>query len=174
MTTVTVNTTTNEVVVTTPGPAGPSGAAAVMTRGQASKMNAGTIDVVTQGVYISTGLTATLDASTASGMVLGTTDAFGLKNTSGATKLFRFYGSIDAADGNNSTLGIKMAKNGVAIDATECRAFTGSGSQEAKLVTSWMIEMDDEDEVSLLIANHSGTTDIAFKRGRIVASEVFA
>jgi hypothetical protein len=146
----------------------------VAIRGQCSKMTDGTIDITAQGSYISTGLTATLDTDTAYGMVLGTTDAFGLKNDSGATKLFRVYGSIDATDGNNSTLGVKLAKNGVAIDNSECRAFTGSGAQEAKLVTSWMVELDDGDEVSLLIANHSNTTDIVLKRGRVIAVEVRA
>ena len=174
MTTVTVNETTNTVVVTTLGPAGPSGAAAIMARGQCSKMTDGTIDITIQGTYVSTGLTATLDTDTAYGMVLGTDDTFGLKNDSGGTKLFRIYGSIDATDGNNNTLGVKLAKNGTAIDETECRAFTGSGAQEAKLVTSWMVELDDGDEISLMIANHSNTTDIILKRGRIVASEVFA
>jgi len=146
----------------------------VAIRGQCSKMTDGTIDITAQGSYISTGLTATLDTDTAYGMVLGTTDAFGLKNDSGGTKLFRIYGSIDATDGNNSTLGVKLAKNGVAIDNSECRAFTGSGAQEAKLVTSWMVELDDGDEVSLLIANHSNTTDITLKRGRVIAVEVRA
>jgi hypothetical protein len=176
MTTVTVNETTNTVVITTPGPAGPSGAAAVMVRGQASKMDSGTVDITTQGVYIATGLTATLDASTANGMALATTNTFGLKNTSGSTKLLRFFGSIDArtVTGNNQTLGVKLAYNGVAIDATECRAFTGTGTEEAKLVTSWMISVANNDEVSLFIANHSGSGDISFRRGRILASEVFA
>ena len=146
----------------------------VAIRGQCSKMTDGTIDITTQGAYVTTGLTATLDTDTAYGMVLGTTDAFGLKNDSGGTKLFRIYGSIDATDGNNSTLGVKLAKNGVAIDNSECRAFTGSGAQEAKLVTSWMVELDDGDEVSLLIANHSNTTDITLKRGRVIAVEVRA
>ena len=146
----------------------------VAIRGQCSKMTDGAIDITAQGSYISTGLTATLDTDTAYGMVLGTTDAFGLKNDSGGTKLFRVYGSIDATDGNNSTLGVKLAKNGVAIDNSECRAFTGSGAQEAKLVTSWMVELEDGDEVSLLIANHSNTTDITLKRGRVIAVEVRA
>ena len=143
-----------------------------LVRGQASKMTDGTIDIVTKDVYVSTGLTATLDADTAYGMVLGTTDAFGLKNDSGATKLFSIYASIDAADGNNSTLGIKLAKNGTAIDNSECRAFTGTGAEEAKLVTSWMVELDDGDEVSLLIANFKNTSDLVLKRGRIVADEI--
>jgi hypothetical protein len=141
-------------------------------RGQASKMTDGTISGLTQGVYKVTGLTATFDTATASGMTLGTTDLFGLKNTSGATQLMRFYGSIDATANNNQTLGVKLAKNGIAIDETECRAFTGSGGAEAKLVTSWMISMAANDEVSLMIANHSGTQNITLKRGRILASEV--
>jgi hypothetical protein len=174
MTTVTVNETTNTVVITTPGPAGPSGAAATMVRGQASKMDAGTITISTQGTYVTTGLTGIFDTATANGMALGTADAFGLKNTSAGSKLLRFYGSIDATASNNQILGIKLAYNGVAIDETECRAFTGSGGQEAKLVTSWMIEVGHEDEVSLFIANHSGATNISLKRARILASEVFA
>jgi len=146
----------------------------VAVRGQCSKMDDGSIDITTQGTYVSTGLTATLDTDTNYGMVLGTTDAFGLKNDSSATKLFRIYGSIDATAGNNQILGIKLAKNGTAIDNSECRAFTGSGAQEAKLVTSWMVELDDGDEISLMIANHSNTTNITLKRGRIVAAEVRA
>jgi len=171
-----------QVIVTAPGPAGPAGAPgapgtpATMARGQASKMDAGTITIAEVGAYVSTGLTATFDAATAFGMTLGTVDGFGLKNTSGGTKLLRFFGSIDArtVTGNNQTLGVKMAYNGVAINETECRAFTGTGTEEAKLVTSWMIELDDGDEVSLLIANHSGSGNISFRRGRIIASEVFA
>jgi hypothetical protein len=141
-------------------------------RGQLSRVTTGEIDIETQGTYVSTGLEATLDSTTASGMVRGTVDAFGLRNTSGATRLMRFYGSIDAADGNNKTMGIKLALNGTPIDATECRAFTSSGGAEAKLVTSWMISMAANDEVSLFIANHSDTSNIELRRARLVASEV--
>jgi hypothetical protein len=145
-----------------------------LVRGQVSKMDAGTIDIVTQGVYVSTGLTGTFDSTTANGMTLGTTNAFAVKNTSGATKLMQIYGSIDAKTitGNNKVLGIKLAKNGTAIDQTECRAFTGSGAEEAKLVTNWMISMAANDEVALFIANHSDDVDISFGRGRLVATEV--
>jgi hypothetical protein len=85
-----------------------------LTRGQVSKMDAGTITITTQSVYVTTGLTGTFDSTTANGMTLGTTNAFAVKNTSGATKLMQIYGSIDAktATGNNKVLGIKLAKNG--------------------------------------------------------------
>ena len=145
-----------------------------LVRGQVSKMDAGTIDIVTQSVYVSTGLTGTFDSTTANGMTLGTTNAFAVKNTSGSTKLMQIYGSIDAktVSGNNKVLGIKLAKNGTAIDQTECRAFTGSGAEEAKLVTNWMISMAANDEVALFIANHSGDVDITLGRARLVAVEV--
>ena len=145
-----------------------------VVRGQVSKMDAGTIDIVTQSVYVSTGLTGTLDATTANGIELGTMDAFAVKNTSGSTKLMQIYGSIDAktVTGNNKVLGIKLAKNGTPIDQTECRAFTGSGAEEAKLVTNWIISMAANDEVALFIANHSGTEDITLGRARLVAVEV--
>jgi hypothetical protein len=174
MTTVTVNETTNTVTITTPGPAGPSGSVAPLVCGQVSKMDAGTIDIVTQSVYVSTGLTGTLDATTANGIELGTTDTFAVKNTSGSTKLMQIYGSIDAttATGNHKVLGIKLAKNGTPIDQTECRAFTGSGAEEAKLVTNWIISMAANDEVALFIANHSSNVDISFGRGRLVATQV--
>ena len=147
-----------------------------MIRGQVSKMNSCTIGITTQSIYVSTGLTATLDTATANGLVLGTTDAFGLKSTNANPKLLRFYGSVDArtASGNNKILGVKLALNGVPIDATECRAYTGGSNEEAKLVTSWMIEVDENDEVSLFMANHSSDVDIDFRRGRLIASEVFA
>jgi hypothetical protein len=149
-------------------------AEADLVRGQVSKMDSGTIDIVTQSVYVSTGLTGTFDTATANGMTLGTTNAFAVKNTSGATKLMQVYGSIDAktTSGNNKILGIKLAKNGTAIDQTECRAFTGSGGQEAKLVTNWMISMAANDEVALFIANHSDDVDITLGRARLVATEV--
>lgn len=143
-------------------------------RGQASRMVDGLVTGLTQGVYVSTGLTATFDSATAYGMTLGTSDLFGLKNTSGMNKLMRFYGSIDArtAADNNKVLGVQLAKNGTAIPQTECRAFTGGNTEEATLVTSWIINMNVNDEVSLLIANHSDNGNISFKRGRIIASEV--
>jgi hypothetical protein len=151
-----------------------SPAEADLVRGQVSRMTTGTIDIATQGVYVNTGLAGTFDTTTAIGMTLGTVNAFAVKNTSGATKLMQIYGSIDATtvSGNHKVLGIKLGKNSVPIDATECRAFTGSGNQEAKLVTNWMISMDPTDEVALLIANHSDGEDITLGRARLVATEV--
>jgi hypothetical protein len=140
-------------------------------RGQVSKMTSGTITITTAGTYQSTGLTATLDATTAVGMTLGTTDLFAVKNTSAATRVLKIYSSMDASSANNETLGIRMAKNGTSIAETECRNNTGSHNF-AKLVTNWMITMAPNDEVALFVANHSSTTSISLLRGRLTASFV--
>ncbi|MGA1296883.1 MAG: hypothetical protein ACO3X1_16375 [Burkholderiaceae bacterium] len=146
----------------------------VLARGQASKMTSGTISIATAGTYQSTGLTATFDSATDYQEALGTSDTFGLKNESGATKLFMVQASMDASAGNNHTLGISLAKNGSVISQSECRAFTGSNTQITKLFCFWMVELADDDEVALFVANHSDTTSISFQRGRISAIEVKA
>jgi len=145
---------------------------ATQARGQASKMDSGTIAIAQSATYQSTGLTATFDTSTDAGVALGTTDSFALKNTSGATKLFMVMASMDASSGNNETLGIKLAKNGNEIAQSECMAFTGSNQQVAKLICFWMIEMANNDEVAMYVANIGHTTSIALQRGRISAVEV--
>ena len=152
--------------------AGFTGPYAVALRGQAGRITDGTITGVVQGVYQPTGLVANFDSAMAVGMSLGTTSQFALKNTSGSTRVFRFYASYDGTAGNNQMLGIKLAKNGTLIDETECRAFTGSNAQEGKLVTSWLIEMDNNDEVAVYVANHSASHNIVMKRGRILATSV--
>jgi hypothetical protein len=142
-------------------------------RGQISRITSGNITGIVQSVYQSTGLTATFDTATANGTAVGTTDTFGVKNTSGSTRLMLCYGSIDAKDGNNITLGIKLALNGTPIDETECRAFTSSGAAEAKLVTNWIVSVPNNAEVSLLIANHTSTSDLELRRARLVLTEAF-
>lgn len=146
-------------------------ALAPLVRGQISRTTSATISIAEIGTYYTTGTTGTLDAGTANGIVLGTTDTFAVRNSSGATKLLRIYGSIDASAGNNQTLGIKLALNGTPIDATECRAYVTTQAP-AKLVTSWMVSVPANGEVALFIANHTATDNISFQRGRIVASEI--
>ncbi len=146
----------------------------VAVRGQASKMTSGTISIAAAGTYQSTGLTATFDTATDYLTTLGTTNTFAIKNVCGATKLFMVQASMDASAGNNHTLGIALAKNGSVVSQSECRAFTGSNSQITKLFCFWMIELANNDEVAMFVANHSDTTSISFQRGRISAIEVRA
>jgi hypothetical protein len=102
---------------------------------------------------------------------LGTTDTFAIKNTSGETRVVKVFASMDASAGNNQLLGVRLAKNGTTIPETECRSNTNSNNF-AKLVTNWIVSLANNDEIALFVANHSGTTNISFQRGRIVAISV--
>jgi hypothetical protein len=140
--------------------------------GQIGRVTSDDVTITTAGVYEHLPFGGTFDTATAQGFVASTTNPFGVKNNTDVTRIMRIYGSADARGGNNQTHGIKLAKNGTAIDLTECRAFTGSANQEAKLVTSWIIRMEPGDEVTLMIANISNTDNITVFRGRIVATAV--
>lgn len=130
----------------------------------------GTVSIGTSGVYVTTGLTGVLDTDISEGIGLGTSDAMGLKNISGRVIRTPIYASYDGKASNNQVLGLKLALNGTAIDQTECRAEAGSSQSFAKLVTRWIFELEPDDEVSIFVANHSGTTSITIDRARIVAA----
>jgi len=141
-------------------------------RGQVSRLTSYQIPSAAQGVYRAIGATGTLDAATANGLVLGTTDPMGLRNSNGNTVLLRVSGSVEATAGNNNTLALKLAVNGVVIDATETRAIHGSGGQDAKLMTDWEVSLPANGEVSMHLANLSASADITVTRARLVASQV--
>ena len=148
-----------------------------IARGQISKMTAFTaITIGTTGTYVTPTNAGTLDSATSTNMTLGATSTFSIKNTSGVTRIFRVYASADATSGNNETLGVKLysgtAGSLSAIDASECRAFTGGTGQPAKLVTSWMVSLNNNQEVALYVANHSSTASINIQRARLIAEAV--
>ena len=138
--------------------------------GQVGKIDSGTITIAAANVYQSTGLTATLVAPTL-GVSLGTVDEFAVENTSGKKRVFQVTASMDCTTAATNVVGIQLALNGVDIPESNCRAWSVI-SQSAKLLTNFLVEMEDGDEISLRVANHSGTGDITFLRGRIIATTV--
>jgi hypothetical protein len=142
---------------------------------QCSRTGDGIVTGLVEGVYQTTGLAGTIDSglnSLSPDFVLGANDALGLRNNSNRTRLVRVYASADCISANNQNLGIKLALNGSEINETECRAFTSGTNQPAKLVTSWIVSMAPASEVSIFLANHSGTQNITVQRARVVASAV--
>jgi hypothetical protein len=145
--------------------------------GQCSRLTDGTIPITTQGTYVSVpaGVTATLDTAVSYGVALDTTTSgFALKNTSDIGRFFHVYASMDVTAGSNQNVGLRLNHIGGQgeIAATDCRAFTGSGTHETKLVTSWIIYMAPNTSVTMMAANHSGTNNITVKRARLVVSAV--
>ena len=157
-----------QVVTVAQGPRGPAGAV-ISAYGQASRITDGTVTISTAGTFVEASVEVDLDSANSFGMVKSEAYDFALQNTSGATRTFQIYASIDATAGNNNTLGIRLAKNGTAIAQTECRAQTSGSGHEAKLVTSWFVSLAANDSIHVLITNFSATGTLTVKRGRIVA-----
>jgi hypothetical protein len=153
------------------GPTGPQGDTGSAYYGQVGKQDQSTITIGATGTYQSTGITATLDTLANSGVSLGTTDDFAIKNTSGDTRVFKINASMDCLTATDAAIGIKLALNGTPIDDTDCRGWAVE-DYTAKLVTTWLLELEEDDEVALFVANHTGTANVTFLRGRIVASSV--
>jgi len=153
------------------GPTGPEGDSGSAYYGQISRTTSGTVTIAATGDFQSTGLTATLDSANSDGISLGSTDEFAIKNTSGKTIRYRVFASMDCSTVDTNAVGIKLALNGVPINESDCRAWALE-DRTAKLVTSWIVEMEDDDEVALFVANISEDSDINFIRGRILASSV--
>jgi len=142
---------------------------------QLSRTTNGTVSGLTQSLYKTTGLVGNLDSvlsSSSPDFVLGANDLMGLRNNSDRTRLVQFYASADATSANNQILGVRLALNGVTIEQTDCRAFTSGSNAPAKLVTSWIVELAPASEVSLFIANHSGTNNIVIQRARLIGNAI--
>jgi hypothetical protein len=148
-----------------------------VARGQISKMTSFTaVTVSSTGTYYPLTNGGTLDTTVSTNMILGATSTFSIRNTSGATRVFRIYASVDATASADDILGIMLYAGAAgslsARVETECRAYTNTVNDAAKLVTSWMIPLANNEEVAVYVANHSATQNITAQRARIVAEAV--
>ena len=148
-----------------------------VVRGQISRMTAFTaVNVSGTGTYYPLTNAGTLDTTVSTNMTLGVGGTFSIKNTSGVTRVFRVYASVDATASNNDVLGIRLFKGTAgtlaAVAETECQAFTSSISSAAKLVTSWMISLAANEEIAVYVANHTAVSNITAQRARLIAEAV--
>jgi hypothetical protein len=146
-------------------------------RGQISKMSGfATHTVGTAGTYTPITDVGSLDGLSLK-MAAGTT-RFSLVNTSGAFEIFRIYASVDATTSvNNQTLSIKLytgTSGGTLtpVDESQCNAATGGPNDFAKLVTSWMVLLNANQEVAIYLTNTTGANNITIQRARLIAEAV--
>jgi hypothetical protein len=126
------------------------------------------VTVAATDTFYPINLAGTLDAANSFGMVTGTNEQLALKNNTGEPQLFTVIGTADVRAANNQVLGLRLAVQGVTIAATECRVTTGT-TNYGKLLSQWIVELANGEEVSLHVANHSGTTNITVDRAKVVA-----
>ncbi len=132
----------------------------------------GTVTVSAAGTYYPMGISGTLDTDATFNMTAGTTNVTGLKNNTDQARTIVFIATYDGKAGNNNAIGLKLALNGVPIDATECRSFGGSTGQVGKSMTQWIERVEPGDEVSIWVASIDTTDDVEVDRFKLLAHAV--
>lgn len=136
--------------------------------GQMSSQTPQIVDITTAGAYVPMNITGTFDTANAQGTTAPTVGTFGVKNTSGRALRFFVLATADVEIGNNKNVGWRLAVNGVALAETTCGAKTGTNNL-AKVLTQWIVQLNDGDEVTCLLANLTDSNDIQVDRSKIVA-----
>ena len=132
-----------------------------------------TVTITTAGVYVPINAAGTLDADVTFNMVAsGAPNVSGVKNDTNQTRTMVIVATYDGRGGNNQAIGLKLALNGVPIDATECRSFAGPSGQFGKTMTQWMLKLEPGDEVTMLAANIDGTTNLTIARYKMLAHAI--
>jgi hypothetical protein len=132
-----------------------------------------TVTISTAGVYVPINAAGTLDQNVTFNMVAsGAPNVTGVKNDTNQTRTMVILATYDGRGGNNEAIGLKLALNGVPIDATECRSFAGPSGQFGKTMTQWMLKLEPGDEVTMLAANISTTTNLTIQRFKMLAHAV--
>lgn len=136
--------------------------------GQTGRQTSGTVAVSTSETFYPINLAGTFDNNNSYGLIAGTSEQLALKNNTGESQLLVVIGSADVRSSNGQVIGLRLAINGQPIVASECRATTGT-TNYGKLLSQWMVDLDDGDEVSMHLANYSATTNITVDRAKLVA-----
>lgn len=142
-------------------------------RGMLWRQTNTTVTITTAGVYVPINAAGTLDSDVTFNMeASGAPNVSGLKNITGQTRTVFIVATYDGKGGNNNAIGLKLALNGVPIDATECRSFAGGGGQVGKTLTQWMMKLEPDDEVTMWGANIDATTNLTIERFKIAAHAI--
>ena len=136
------------------------------------RQTTGTVAVTTAGVYYPIDLAGTLDPDATFNMVASTDNVTGVKNNTNQARTVVFVATYDGKCGNNNAMGLKLALNGVLIDATECNSFGGASGQVGKTMTQFIIRMEPSDEVTMWAANIDTTDDLVIDRFKLLAHAV--
>ena len=131
-----------------------------------------TVSVSVAGTYYPLNIAGTLDTDATFNMTAGVTNASGLVNDTDQARTVVFIATYDGKGGNNNAIGLKLALNGVPIDATECRSFGGASGLVGKTMTQWIERVQPGDEVSMWGANIDATDDLVIERFKLLAHAV--
>jgi hypothetical protein len=91
-----------------------------------------------------------------------------LQNNSGSTRVFQAMARADIIDGSgNKNIAIKLAKNGVLIDATESNGET-TNNVAAHATINWIVSLATGEYVEIWATNKSDTSSITAQHGQFI------
>jgi hypothetical protein len=142
-------------------------------RAMLSRQTTGTVTITAAGDYVPINLAGTLDPDGTFNMVASSApNVSGIKNDTDQARTVMVIATYDGKGGNNNAIGLKLALNGVPIDATECRTFGGGTGQVGKAMTQWIERMEPGDELTMLAANIDAVVDITVERFKLLAHAI--
>lgn len=110
---------------------------------------------------------------TSSAIQFAVADSRKLQYTGSASRWFNVIGTLDVENTTGSSLDstVKLAKNDVVIDATQCNA-TIPHNGVGKLHTMWILPLEKDDYVELYVATATGvgSKSLTPKRSRLQAT----
>ena len=163
------------------GPQGPAGANGTQGAqgadgdgtayyGQIYTQTSQPVIIVSQNVFVDLNITGTFDTTNSYGTSISNVHSnYGIKNTSGSTQLFTIIATADIDSGNNKVIQFRLAKNGIGFPSTMCASSTASSTTFAKLFSQFMIVLENNDELTLQVANATNASDFTLLRSKIVA-----
>ena len=90
-----------------------------------------------------------------------------LQNNSGTTRVFQAMARADIIDGSgNKNIAIKLAKNGILIDATESNGET-TNNVAAHTTINWIVSLAAGEYVEIWATNESDTSSITAQHGHL-------
>jgi hypothetical protein len=90
-----------------------------------------------------------------------------LQNNSGSTRVFQAMARADIIDGSgNKNIAIKLAKNGILIDATESNGET-TNNVAAHATINWIVSLATGEYVEIWATNKSDTSSITAQHGNL-------
>jgi hypothetical protein len=107
------------------------------------------------------------------------TEANTLQYTGSVTRKFLVFASMDILSSTaGAQFAIRLAIDNTTIAATQCNAsvaIKSSGTGLAKLVTNWIVELNDGDEIEIYAAGIGSEAERTgtIQRMRLVATPVF-
>lgn len=122
-----------------------------------------------------------LTLSNATNVILGTTNTATLKNTSGVTRFFRvsahinFFADIAAAHTVGAKLYKGLAGSHSSIDGSEVRHTSDTSVSPdviADVNVNWIVELANNEEVSLYLADFTGTADVKINFVKMVIDSI--